>query len=241
MQVIVELLAKYARWFYVVCLLGAIYNLREAILARQERKQALFALEKEAALGHLYRTWAWTIVLIILLGFAFYMDKVVAPVILTPEPTQESLVNVLPLPTPTATPKPTPTPSPTPIRPRRTIVVPLFTPEPTFTPTPPPPVCPNPGVNITSPGVNAVLQGPVQVIGTANIQNFQYYKLEFGIGENPENWSFILSGNQPVINGVLGVWDPSPLPPGDYKLRLVVVDITGNFPPPCVVPVKIKK
>jgi len=96
-------------------------------------------------------------------------------------------------------------------------------------------------VQLTFPTVNAVITGTVQIMGSANIENFQFYKLEFGVGDNPPQWSFILSNNTPVVNGPLGVWDTSPLPAGNYKLRLVVVDVTGNYPPPCEVPVIIQK
>ncbi len=241
MAILIEILARNTRWLCFICLIWALYNLREAFLVRKERRQAIFSLEKEAAQAHLYRTWSWTIALLVFLGFTLYLRLAIAPKLSIPQPTPEPSANVLPLPTPTPTPKPTPTPIPTPPRPPTPPIAILPTFEPTQTPTPPPPICPNPGVLITSPGVNAILKGPVEVKGTANIPNFQFYKLEFGIGPNPQNWSFILSGNAPVVGGTLGVWDTSPLPPGEYKLRLVVVDITGNYPPPCEVPVKIQK
>ncbi len=241
MAVLIEILAKNTRWLLFICLLWAIYNLREAYLARRERKQARFSLEREAAQAHLYRTWTWSIALLFFLGFTLYLQFAIAPKLENPQPTPEPLVNVLPLPTPTPTPKPTPTPIPTPPRPPTPPIVIQPTFEPTPTPTPQPPICPNPGAVITSPGVNAVVKGVVEIRGTASIPNFQFYKLEFGIGPNPQNWSFILSGNAPVVGGTLGVWDTSPLPPGEYRLRLVVVDITGNYPPPCEVPLKVQK
>lgn len=241
MGTLVEILARNTRWLLLLCLIWALYNLREAHLARKERKQARFSLEREAAQAHLYRTWSWTVVLIFSLGFTLYLHLAIAPRLENPKPTPEPPVNVLPLPTPTPTPKPTPTPIPTPPRPTipPVIITPVF--EPTPTPTPPPPVCPSPYAVITSPGVNATLRGAVEVRGTANFPNFQFYKLEFGIGHEPQAWFFILSSNTPVVEGILGVWDTSPLPPGEYKLRLVVVDITGNYPPPCEVPVKVRK
>ncbi|MCS7286120.1 MAG: hypothetical protein RMK30_02675 [Anaerolineae bacterium] len=240
MSILIEILAKNTHWLWLLCIIWAIYNLRQAFLARRERKAARFSLEKEAAQARLYRTWGWSAALFFFLGFTLYLQLAISPGLENPPPAQESASNVLPLPTPTPTPKPTPTPIPTPPRPPTPPMIYFPTPELTPTPTPLPP-CPNPGVVITSPGVNATIRGPVEIKGTANIPNFQFYKLEFGAGQNPQLWSFILSGNTPVVGGTLGIWDPSPLPPGEYRLRLVVVDITGNYPPPCEIPIRIQR
>ena len=86
-----------------------------------------------------------------------------------------------------------------------------------------------------------MLKGVVQIRGTANIGNFQFYKLEFGVGDNPQAWSFIGDdvGREPVVDDVLLTWDTSKIPPGVYTLQLTVVDITGNYPPPCQVKVSV--
>ena len=78
-------------------------------------------------------------------------------------------------------------------------------------------------------------------MGTAAIDGFQYYKLEMGVGRNPGEWSFLFSNETPLRDGELGKWDTGPLPAGEYTLRLVVVDQTGNFPTPCQVTVNIVK
>ena len=114
-------------------------------------------------------------------------------------------------------------------------------PPPWPTPTPPRPVCLN-EVMITFPHVNGVLNSPgtFNVLGTANISHFQFYKLEFGAGEMPSTWSVIGDLHyEPVVNGILGSWNSGALPEGVYILRLTVVDITGNYPQPCNVRVII--
>jgi LysM repeat protein len=123
--------------------------------------------------------------------------------------------------------KPTPTPTPAP--------------APTPTPTPQVAVC-SPQVNITEPTVNAELDGSgiTFIRGTAAIDNFWYYKLEFAYGEWPTEWSLIEELHYaPVVNGYLGDWKTGALPEGVYQLRLVVVDGTGNYPQPCQVQVKV--
>jgi len=87
--------------------------------------------------------------------------------------------------------------------------------------------------------VNAVLQGPVQIAGSAYVDNFDYYKFEFRY-EGASDWSFLQRFDEPVADGLLGVWDTSTLPAGNYWFRLVVVKNDGNFVEPCQVPVIIQ-
>ena len=74
-------------------------------------------------------------------------------------------------------------------------------------------------------GVN----GPVLLIGTAATDGFSYYKIEFKPAAAAGDFGFYLRRDAPVTNGSLGTWDPAGLPAGDYLLRLVTVDATGNF------------
>jgi hypothetical protein len=48
-------------------------------------------------------------------------------------------------------------------------------------------------------------------------------------------WSFIQSYDNAVQGGNLGSWNTATAGPGEYELRLVVVDTIGNYPEPCVV------
>jgi LysM repeat protein len=133
-----------------------------------------------------------------------------------------------------------PTPVVQPVRPK---VRPTAAPTPTPTPTPTPQVavC-SPQANITEPTVNAELDGSgiTFVRGTATIDNFWYYKLEFAFGEWPTEWFLIEDLHfEPVVGGYLGDWKTGALPEGVYQLRLVVVDGTGNYPEPCQVQVNV--
>jgi len=84
---------------------------------------------------------------------------------------------------------------------------------------------------ITSPGNNAVVQGTVEIIGSADHPSFQFYIVEF----HPEpvtndQWQII--GNireMPVIDGVLETWDTTLFPDGSYTLRLRTVRLDGNY------------
>ncbi|MFQ6057685.1 MAG: LysM domain-containing protein [Anaerolineae bacterium] len=121
-------------------------------------------------------------------------------------------------------------------------IPPAPTPTPTPTPTPPLPLCLS-EVMITSPHVDQVLDSPgtFNILGTANIPDLWFYKLEFGAGEKPSMFSVIGELHyEPVVSGILGTWNTGALPEGVYILRLTAVDITGNFPQPCDVRVIIE-
>jgi hypothetical protein len=92
---------------------------------------------------------------------------------------------------------------------------------------------------ITSPRTGSHVSGWVTVYGTAVHQDFDYYKLEYGAGSNPNEWSWFQSGEYQVANGALGTFNASALPCGTYSIRLTVVDSDGNYPTPCQVTVTI--
>ncbi len=242
MAVFIRLIQQYSTWLYGICAIIALMLLRAAWIARRERLQAIFSLEKEAARNREMRIFSLAIVLLLAVGVIYLIEHQVAPNL--PLPVEESptpLPIFLPTITPTPAP-PTPTPTPTPRQPRPT-PAPATPPAPTATPTPivRPPACPNPGVQLTAPGMNAAVSGIVTIMGTASIERFQYYKVELGAGAQPADWSFLFANQPPVVSGVLGQWDTGPLPAGTYSLRLVVVDQTGNYPPPCQTVVQVVK
>ncbi|MBA4420171.1 MAG: hypothetical protein C0391_03400 [Anaerolinea sp.] len=89
----------------------------------------------------------------------------------------------------------------------------------------------------TSPQEGAEIRGKVELKGTANIENFGFYKYEYSVDQI--NWNALVVGTKIVTNDILGVWDTSLLVPGDYYLRLVVYDNQENSMPPCVVKINI--
>lgn len=158
----------------------------------------------------------------------------------TPTPTVPEPVNTPEPPTPTPTLLPTDTPTPE---------LPTDTPTPelpTDTPTPEPlavapPFCADPRSVLFTPGQNQVLTGDVAVTGTAIHEAFQFYKLEFAPGTDAsDGYNYFGGANSPVEGGVLGTLSSAALPNGAYTLRLTVVDISSNFPPPCTVNVFVQ-
>jgi hypothetical protein len=122
--------------------------------------------------------------------------------------------------------------------------VPLPTATPTETATPQPvavaPLCPDPRAVITSPSVNQVVSGTVEIVGTATHQNFLYYKVEYAQGAdvNPDStFAYLADARVQVTDGLLTAFDSANFSNGAYTIKLTVVDNSGNFPPPCTVSV----
>lgn len=239
MTIVITLLRTYAIWLYLLFAIIALFGLRAALRARAEIRQSIFSLEKEFARNRLYRGVSVIVIMAIASGALFvvtHMGEMASSPAPEPTPTATRFLRA----TPTYSPEeltPTPTATVTRVRPTRQPIPtsPVYTP----TPTPlPPPICPTPGVNLTSPRPGARLSGVVQVTGTAFIGDFWYYKIEVGVGRNPPQWSVVGDLHYtPVSDGVLETFNTAAFPPGEYSLRLVVVDKTGNFPEPCAVAV----
>lgn len=244
MTILLKLIHDYSSWLYVASAITALVLLRLAILTRRERLQSSFSLEREVARSKEWRIMAGAIVILLFLGGVYAVDRYVIPTVDIPYEVGQASPTAIYIPTITPTPAPptaTPTRTPTIIRPTEPVVEITPTPAVTATPIPVAPACPNPGVRFTSPGMGAQVSGVVRVAGTAAIDNFQFYKVELGVGDRPQDWSFLFSGNSTVNGGVLGNWDTSHLSPGIYSLRLVVVDNTGNYPEPCRTSVSVER
>jgi len=220
----------YYIWIVAAGLAVLIWCIREIREAQRGRTQTIFSLERELAGVRESRA---RLVLVAVLGvlalftllrFAVIPSRRLPPV---REPTPTQVLILLRTSTPAP---PTPTRTRIPTRPRPTQLPSAETP--TSAPQPLP-RCPLPGVCITSPAAGEAVKGQIPIRGTANIDAFQFYKVEYGMGEAPQQWNSIGDVQRtPVVDGVLAVWNTTGFPAGVFKLRLTVVEASGNFPPP---------
>lgn len=249
MERVWRIVADYQWWFYGFLGLLLLFYLRRAVVARRQGARSIFKLEKEQARGRYGRSVIAMIAILLVVGTVFGLTNYLLPSLnRTPEPTPTATSG--PLPAATLT----PTVAPSTITPTPTATKVLATPTPRFSPTPAivvsatpvvrPPSCPNPGARLTSPGTNQVVRGSIPLAGTANVADFQYYKIEVGPGPNPSDNQWGVVGQlhyTPVDTGVLETFNSDLYPPGVYTLRLVVVDRTGNYPEPCRVTVTVQR
>jgi PKD repeat protein len=83
---------------------------------------------------------------------------------------------------------------------------------------------------ILSPIPGNVVAGNVQVLGAAIHPQFLQYQLEYGPDPNPGNLWFQATGivQNPVLNGLLGIWNTTIVQDSTYQLRLRVTLRDGS-------------
>jgi len=215
--------------YLVYIILGglAVWQLRNFILAWDELRSAAFGLEMESAQNHLNRAAALLVVLLFLGTAEFGLVTFIIP----------AMPEINPLPTPTIDLLATPT---------ATLAIVPTEPEESIQQTEVPGTavvqagCIPDEVFISSPENNQVVSGVVEIEGSANIADFGFYKFEISAA-NTENWLTIQAGDDPTTDGMLGFWDTTQLDPGNYSLRLVVVDNQGLQWDPCAVVVTVER
>ncbi len=112
---------------------------------------------------------------------------------------------------------------------------------PTPSPQPPPANCPDPRVVITSPANGATIRGIVPFMGTANLVNQISYKFEYKPAHSP-TWQFLTNfDGKTVANDKLMDFYSDTIAPGVYDFRLIAIDQTGNYPPPCEIQVTVER
>lgn len=92
-------------------------------------------------------------------------------------------------------------------------------------------------MSITSPTEGSTLSGQIDIVGTATHPNFNSYGLLYASGarvtgetnwrlDNPIAWNV----DTQVVNGMLGTWDTTQVPNGQYVLALAVFEVGNETP-----------
>jgi hypothetical protein len=227
MAEVLRFFRNYEIWMYIVLGVFAFWQIRKFVIAWEEVRGAAFGMEREAAQNHLNQAATVLIVLIMMSVAEFMLVYIVAPSVPGAIPISSPTLNLL------AT---------------ATAMLPVETLVPGTLPTPTLASagdlsaaggCVPGSVEISAPKEGDTVSGVVQVMGTADIVNFGFYKYEIARpGETI--WLSLNAGEAPVKDGLLGEWITETLPPGDYMLRLVVTDNNGQTLPACVVQVRVE-
>lgn len=242
---LVKIVEQYTIWVYILCGVIVLWNLRLYLLAHSDRRNTIFPVEREVAAhreGQAMSTiGAMLAICVVAVAVRhFVLPSVDVTELVQPTPTMTLMIPTRE-PTPTAivaTPEPTATSRPTPSR-QPTPAAPVN--APTNTPPPPASSCADPYTCISAPSSGETVSGTINIRGNATHPQFQFYKVEFGIGPSPDAWSSIGDiVRRPVSDGALATLNTAAVPNGTYTIRLVVVDVTGNYPPPYTVTVNVQ-
>lgn len=216
---------EYEIFIYIILGIVAVWYLRKFALAWRDLREAAFGLERETAQRRLNGAASVLVFLLIMAVVEFALVSYVVPTVPGAAPLYTPTLDLLA--TPTITLAPDQTPGAEPETPVATL--------------PPGSADCIPGqVEITFPENGSSVRGVIELEGSANIPNFGFYKYETAPFNDPETWLTIQAGNTIVEGDVLGPWDTTRLPPGDYFLRLVVTDNAGQAMPPCIIQVRVE-
>jgi hypothetical protein len=216
-------LTKFEVWIYVLAGGIGILYIRKMVQALEDRRAAVFGLEKENANRQLASAGSILGIMILLSVAEFVLVTFVSPF----------LPQVKVLPTPTIDLLATPT---------ITLSANIGTGVPIASKGTPEPAksdgCIPGQLEITNIKPGQELSKTIRIEGTTNVPGFGFYKYEYG-QPGQDNWVTIAAGNEIKINAEIGAWNISQLPQGDYELRLVVVNQQNEAMPPCVVPIRV--
>ena len=244
---VTENVNQYLPWFYGLCALIILLQLRTLLKAGQERSNTMFTVEKEVWAHRQRRAISRVVVILVIVAVVAGCNQYLLPNINLEQYASPTPTHTLPIPTlEQATLTPSATPTSTPESVATATIAPTQQPTvavvATVTPVSVAPAsCSDPNIQITGPGMDAQVSGAVSIIGTASGALFNFYKVEYAIGEDPQQWNVI--GNthsQAVVGGTLATLQTQGLPNGTAWIRLTVVDVTGNYPNPCQVRINIQ-
>jgi hypothetical protein len=217
-------LAAYEPLIYIALAIWSLFVFRSMYRSWREWQDSVYSLEREFALTRLVRSTALALLVLGLVFAEFFIATFVAPSLPASDVLATPTLNLLVSPVGTISPEIA----------TQNAISPVLSPVPSGSSG-----CIPDELIITAPEPGGdPLQGTVELIGTAAISNFGFYKYEvtpMGI----ESWATISAGDQPIRNAKLGDWNTTTLANGDYFLRLVVTDNVGVSLEPCVIAVRI--
>ena len=228
MDEVLRFFRQYEGWIYAILALSALIYFRRLFVNWREMRGTIFGLERESAQSR-FNQAITVLLLLILIGIGeFVIVAYIAPLRPASNPLLTPTLDLLATPTATIPAALTPLPGPEGEETGPTPTVDARIGQ-----------CVARVLEISSPEPGDQLLGEVEITGSANVQNFGFYKLEV-TPQSQATWRTIQAARVPVEDGVLvSSWDTSTLAPGDYLLRLVVTYTSGETLPDCQVPITI--
>jgi len=217
-----KLLAEYEALLYIILAIGALFSFRWLFRAWSDWRVAVFSLEREFSARRLTRAVVITVVLIVFFCVEFSLTSFVIPSLPADFFLATPTLDLISTPTGTLSPE----------------MMTQFAAQPQNASQPNAAGCTPGQIELTFPTPGEEIRGSIELTGTVNIPNFGFYKYEVA-PSGSDTWATIAAGRTVVVDAALGGWDTSALTPGDYQLRLVVIDNQGTALTPCVVPVQV--
>lgn len=219
---LLRFLDTYEALIYIVLAIGAMFSFRWLWRSWGEWRIAVFSLEKEFSTQRLARSGAISGLITILFCSILMVTSFVIPGLPSDFFVATATLDFISTPTGTLSPA----------------MMTQFANAPVGTPALNTVGCVPNQISLSFPQAGEEISGAIELTGTVNIPNFGFYKYEVAAAGS-DTWATIAAGRETVNEGLLGRWDTTALTPGDYQLRLVVIDNQGSVLPACVIPVRV--
>lgn len=221
MAEILKFLDEYEALIYIVLAIGAMFSFRWLFRSWREWQVAVFSLEREFSARRFGRSALISVMIVVFFCIEFFMASFVIPGLPADFFIATSTLDLISTPTGTLSPE----------------LLTQFAGQPQVV-QPNAAGCTPEQIELTYPAPGDEIKGIIDLTGTVDIPNFGFYKYEVA-PNGSDTWATIAAGRTVVREGSLGRWDTTALTPGDYQLRLVVIDNQGTALSPCVVPVQV--
>jgi hypothetical protein len=216
-------LANYEALIYITLAIWGLFVFRSLYRTWREWRDSVFSLEREFALRRLGRIAAIALLILCLVFAEFFIATFVAPSLPASDILTTPTLDLLAAPPETLSPSDA----------TQAVLSPGTQSAPSGMSG-----CVPDQIMITSPQPGDVVNGSIQIIGTANVPNFGFYKYEIApLGT--QNWATISAGREAKQDEELGAWNTASLTNGEYFLRLVITDNEGASLEPCVIAVRV--
>lgn len=216
-----KFLAEYEILIYIVLAIGALFSFRWLYRSWREWQVAVFSLEREFSARRFGRSALISAMIVVFFCVEFFMASFIIPGLPANFFLATPTLDLISTPTGTLSPE----------------LMTQFANQPQVA-QPNAAGCTSGQVELTFPEAGDEIKGIIELTGTVDIPNFGFYKYEVA-PNGSDTWATIAAGRVVVKAGPLGRWDTTALTPGDYQLRLVVIDNQGTSLTPCVVPVQV--
>lgn len=216
-------LANYEALIYIVLAIWGLFVFRSMYRTWLEWRNSVFSLEREFALRRLGRITAVALLILGLVFAEFFIATFVAPSLPASDILTTPTLDLL-------------------AAPPGTLSTTDATQAALLLGSPAAPSgmsgCVPDQIMITSPQPGAMVNGSIEIIGTANVPNFGFYKYEIA-PRGTQDWATLSADRNPKQNVSLGTWNTASLTNGEYFLRLVITDNEGVSLEPCVIAVRV--
>jgi len=213
-------LGTYESLIYISLAILGLFVFRRMWGAWREWRDSVYTLEREFALWRLVRVTALAFLVLALFFVEFYIATFIAPSLPASDLMVTPTLDLLVSPQPTLADVNSTSSAPT--QPVQTGMS----------------GCIQDQIMITSPKPGDPVNGVVDLIGTASVPNFGFYKYEISQA-GTQTWATVAAEREPKKDELLGKWNTLSISNGDYFLRLVITDNVGTSLEPCVIAVRV--